>query len=141
MRVNFRLIDKRTVGDGIVKRKHLIQMRLGCRKLADEHQISTKGIVTQNKRGRSVALIAQTQQVLSHALCQIEFAAEHVTARMPIRHPKELWRRIQLLPQLSCTNISPARFRRGEAFDHRERRAQGAAKFELLALALWAVRQ
>ena len=48
MRVNFRLIDKRAVGDRIVKRNHLIQMRLGCRKLADEDQISTKGIVTQN---------------------------------------------------------------------------------------------
>jgi hypothetical protein len=47
----------------------------------------------------------------------------------------------QLLPQLARAGIGMARFRRGEAFDGQQRRAQGTAKFELLALTFEGVRQ
>jgi hypothetical protein len=69
---------KRAVGDLIVKRKHLFQMRPGRRKPADIHQGSTGGIVAQNEPGGIVALTAQTQQILTQALRQIEFPANHI---------------------------------------------------------------
>src|SRR6516162_4309028 len=83
-------------------------MRPGSDKLADKHQICTKGAVTQNKRGRSVALIAPTQQVLSRALRQIEFATQPVITRLPIERLNELWGRSQPFPQLaSATKCVP----------------------------------
>ena len=48
--------------------------------------------MTQNEPGSVVALTAQTQQVLVQAQRQIEFAAEHVIARLPIGNLKELRR-------------------------------------------------
>ena len=68
--------------------------------------------MTQNEPGGIVALTAQTQQILVQALRQIEFAAEHVIARLPIGNLKELRGGTQLLPQLSCAGIGMARFRR-----------------------------
>ena len=73
--------------------------------------------MTQNEPGGIVALTAQTQQILVQALRQIEFAADHVIARLPIGNLKELRGGTQLLPQLSCAGIGMARFRRREAFD------------------------
>ena len=97
--------------------------------------------MTQNEPGGIVALTAQTQQILVQAQRQIEFAAVHVIARLPKGNLKELRGRTQLLPQLSCAGIGLARFRRGEAFDGVQDRAQGTAKFELLSLAFGVVRQ
>ena len=37
------VMDKRAVGDRIIKRKHRFEMRSGCRELADKHQGSTGG--------------------------------------------------------------------------------------------------
>jgi hypothetical protein len=68
-------MDNRAVGDWIIKRKHLLQMRPGRSKPANPHQVSTGGVVTQNEPGGIVALPAQTQQILGEALRQIEFAA------------------------------------------------------------------
>src|SRR5215471_13385747 len=98
MGVEFGLKDKRAAGDQMIKPKCLFQMRPGRRKLADKHQISAGGVVTQNKRIRSVVLIAQTQQVLSQALRQIEFATEPMMARLPIERLKEFRRRPQPFP-------------------------------------------
>src|SRR6516225_2848591 len=98
-RVDLRVAnDKRVARDQIIKRKRLFQMGPGLRKLADKHQICTKGAVTQNKRGRSVALIAPTQQVLGRALRQIEFATQPMIARLPIERLNELWGRSQPFP-------------------------------------------
>ena len=55
--------------EGIIKRKPRFQMRSGCRELADIHQVSTGGQVTQNEPSGIVALAAQTQQILVQALC------------------------------------------------------------------------
>ena len=68
--------------------------------------------MTQNEPGGIVALMAQTQQILGQAQRQIEFAAVHVIARLPIGNLKELRGRTQLLPQLSCAGIGVACFRR-----------------------------
>src|ERR1700730_3993191 len=69
------VMDKRAVGDRIIKRNPRFQMRSGRRELAGNHQVSTGGQVTQNKPGGIIALAAQTQQILVRAQRQIEFAA------------------------------------------------------------------
>src|ERR1700682_3434493 len=63
------LMDKRPVGDRIIKRKRLFEMRPGWRKPADKYQVSSRGGVTQNEPGGIVALTAQTQQILVQAQC------------------------------------------------------------------------
>src|SRR5262245_17285519 len=55
------LMDKGLVGDRIIKRKHLFQVRPGRNKSADKHQVSTRGQVTENEPGGVVPLTAQTQ--------------------------------------------------------------------------------
>src|SRR5215469_4912576 len=75
MGVNCGLLEKRAVGDPIIKCKHLFQVRAGWRKPADKPQVSTGGGVSQKEPGGIVALTAQTQQILVQALRQIEFAA------------------------------------------------------------------
>ena len=92
------LIDKRAVGDRIIKRKHLFEMRSRRRKLPGKQQVSTGAVMTQHHAGGIVALAAQPQQVLVQALRQIEFAAERVMAGLPIGNVKELRGRTQLLP-------------------------------------------
>ena len=64
-----------------------------------------------------------------------------VIARLPIGNPKELRGGTQLLPQFSGAGIGLARFRRRDAFDSVQHRAQGAQEFELLSLAFRAIRQ
>src|SRR6266566_1065032 len=107
-------------------------MRSGWPELAAKHQVSTGGAVTQNEAGGIIALPAQAQHIIVQALRQIEFAAEHVIAGLPIGHAKELRRRAQLLPELSCASIGLTGFRRRMAFDDMQHRTQGAVKFELI---------
>ena len=97
--------------------------------------------MTENKAGGIVALKAQTQQILGQALCQIEFAAAQVIARLAKGNPEELRGRTQLLPQLSCAAKGMARFRRRDAFDGLQHRAQGTQKLELLPLPFGVIRQ
>jgi hypothetical protein len=66
-------MQKRAVGDWIIKRQHLFQMRSGWPELAAIHQVSTGGAVTQNKAGGIIALTAQTQQFFVQA--QRKFAS------------------------------------------------------------------
>jgi hypothetical protein len=117
------LMDKGAVGDRIVKRKRLFQMRSGKRKSAAKHQGSTGGQMGQDKPGGIVALKAYTQQVLVQALCQIQFAAEQVMERLPMRNPKELRREIELLPQFSRPDIGMAGFRCCHALYRSQHRA------------------
>ena len=83
LEVDSDLMGKGAVGDWIIKRKRLFQVRPGGRKLADKHQVVTGGEVTQNEPGGIVALTAQTQQILIQAQRQVEFAPERVIARLP----------------------------------------------------------
>ena len=69
------LLNKRTLGDWIIKRKDLLQMGPGRSKPATIHQVYTRGVVTENEPGRVVALAAQTQQVFGQRLRAIQFAA------------------------------------------------------------------
>ena len=87
----------------------------------------TGGEVTENEPGGIVALTAQTQQILVHALREIEFAAERMKVRLPVGNLKELWGRTQLFPQLPCAGIGLTRFRRGEALNDQQGSAQTAA--------------
>src|SRR5438270_2157098 len=107
---------KRVVGDRIIKRQRLFQMRPGRPKPAANEEGATGGEVTQDEPGGIVALTAQTQQILVQALCQIQFSAERVIARLPVGNLKELRGRTQLLPQLSRAGIGMASFRRRVAF-------------------------
>src|SRR6516164_4183083 len=72
------LLDKRTVGNRIVKRQNLLQMRPGRGKLASIDQVPTGGGMTQNEPSHVVMLTAQTQQIRVQALRQIELAAVYV---------------------------------------------------------------
>src|SRR5215831_7339426 len=73
--VNPGLMDKRAVGDWIVERKDLFEMRSGRSELANKHQGSPGRRVTQNEPTGIIALTAQTQQILVEALSPVEFAA------------------------------------------------------------------
>ena len=84
------LMDKRAVGDRIIKREHVLKMRQGRSKLAGKQQVSTGGVVTQNEPSGVVALTAQAQQILVQAQRQIEFAAVGVIASLPVGNVKEL---------------------------------------------------
>src|SRR5215813_8052986 len=93
-----RLIDKRAAGKWIIKCEHLLDMRSTCCKPAGKPQGSDEGGVTQNQPGGIVTQMAETQQLLSVRLRQIEFAAEYMMERLPKRNLKELRGRTQLLP-------------------------------------------
>src|SRR5277367_2065875 len=134
-------MDKRVVGDWIIKCKCLFQMRPGSQKPAGKHQVLPGGQVTQNESAGIVALIAEMQQILVQALRQIEFAADRVMLRLPIGNSKELRGRTQLLPQLAGASIGMTRFRRGGSLRDLQYRGKGAQKFELLSLAFAADRQ
>ena len=67
-------MNKRAVGDRIVERKRLLEMRSRRREPAAIHQVSTSGQVAQNKPGRIVTLVAQRQYILSDAQRPAEFA-------------------------------------------------------------------
>src|SRR5262249_49904235 len=99
------------------------------------------GQVTQNKPTGIVAAAAQTKQIRIQTLRQIEFAAKRVIVRLPIGILKELQGRTQLLPQFSGASIGLARFRRCEAPDGQQDRAQRTAKLKLLSLTYGVVRQ
>src|SRR4029077_2682230 len=86
-------------------------------------------------------LTAETQQILVHAQCQIELAADRIIDRLAPRDMKELRRRTQSFPQFSCADIGVAGFRRGEALDRLQHCTQGTVEFELLALTRGIVRQ
>jgi hypothetical protein len=116
VRVGSGLLDKRVVGDRVIKRQRLFQMRPGWRKPAGKRQVITRGVVTQNEPSGIVALTAQTQQILGQALRQVEVATVYVIYRLPIGNLKEVRGRTEVLPQFSCAGIGLARFRRGEAF-------------------------
>src|ERR1700730_15015907 len=60
-------MDKRAVGDPIVERNRLFQMRPGRRKSARTKQVQTEVVVTQSEPGGIVALTAQAQQILGQA--------------------------------------------------------------------------
>ena len=97
--------------------------------------------MTQDDASGIVALAAQTQQILVQLLRKIQFAAIRVIAGLPIGDVEELRGGAKLLPQLSCAREGMAHFRSRLTFDVSQRRAQGAAKFELLLLASAVVRQ
>jgi hypothetical protein len=141
VRIDSGLIDKRGVRGPVIERKRLFEMRLRRYQPADKHQGSASGVVGQNKPGRIVALAAETQQILVHAQCQIELAADRVIDRLAARDMKELRRRAQPFPQFSCADIGVAGFRRSEAFDRLQYRTQGTVEFELPALTRSIVRQ
>ena len=73
--------------------------------------------MTQYEAGGIVALAAKTQQILVQAQRQIQFAAKPVMNRLSPGDMKVLRGRIQPLPQLSCTSMGMARFRRRKAFN------------------------
>ena len=123
------MMDQCAVVNGIIKRKHVLQMGPGSTKPADKHEVSTGRQVTQNEPGGVVALAAQTQQILVQALRQIEFAAGRVIARLAMGNSDELRGRTQLFPQLPSASKGIARFRRRVAFGGHQRGAQRAAKF------------
>src|SRR4051794_15812804 len=127
-------MDKRAVGDRIVKRTHLFQLRSRERKSASKQQFSTQGEVTENEPSGIVALMAHTQQILVQAQRQIYLAADRVMTRLPKENVQELRGGPQLLPQLLRAGIGLARFRRWVALKSMQHRPQGAAKFELLPL-------
>src|SRR6202045_2424717 len=77
------LVDKRVVGNWIVKRKPRFQMRSGWSKPAGKHQGSAGGQMTQNEPGGIAALAAQTQQILVQTLRHVEFAAVYVIEKLP----------------------------------------------------------
>jgi hypothetical protein len=126
-------MDKRAVDARIMKRKRCLKMRPRWSEPARVHQGSTGGHVTQNEPGRIFALAAQIQQILVQAPRQIEFAANRVVARLPIGNPKEFRWKTEPLPQLLCAGKGMARFRSRLTFDRKQRRAEGAPKFELLS--------
>src|SRR6516164_5563385 len=128
------LIAQRAVGNRIIKRKNLLQVRPGRSKLANEHQVSTGALMAQNKPGGIIALAAQAQQILVQALRQIEFATVPVMARQPIRNLKVFGGEAELLPQLSCPGIGLAHFRRRLTLDEAQCRAQCAPKLEFFLL-------
>jgi hypothetical protein len=72
------LMDKRSVGDWIVEREHLFEMRSGWPELSAIHQASSRGQMAENQPGGMVALTAQTQQILGQTLRQIVFATKCV---------------------------------------------------------------
>ncbi len=82
-------MDKRAVGDRIIKRNGLLEMRSRWGKPACRMQMSTEGKMPQDEPGGIVALAAKTQQILVHAQRQIEFAAGRVIARLPQGDMKE----------------------------------------------------
>src|SRR5215468_5714344 len=93
-----RLIDKPAAGRWIIKCEHLVDMQSACQKPAGKPQGSNEGGVTQNQPGGIVTQTAETQQVLSERLRQIEFATEQMMERLPKGNLKELRGRTQLLP-------------------------------------------
>ena len=97
--------------------------------------------MTQNESGGIDALTAETQQILTQAQRQIEFAAVHVIARLSIGNVKVLRGGTQLLSQFSCAGISLTRFRRGETPDGLQHRAKCAGKFELESLSFGGIGQ
>src|ERR1700730_14728372 len=141
VRVDSSLIDKRGVRGSVIERKRRFEVRLRRYQPAGKHQGSASGGVGQNKTGRIVALAAETQQILVHAQCQIELAADRIINRLAPRDMKELRRRTQSFPQFSCAGVGVAGFRRGEAFDRLQYCTQGTVEFELLALTCGIVRK
>src|SRR5580700_6340828 len=135
------LKNKGTVRSCIMKRERFFQMRSGKRKLADKHQVAAGGVVPENEPSSIVALTAHTQQTLSQALGQGEFAAVDVIGRLPVGNVNEPRGGTQLLPQLVRASISLARLRRGCALDGNKDRALGTAKLELLSIAFRGIRQ
>ena len=84
--------------------------------------------MTQNKPGSIVALTAQMQQILVQAQRQIEFAADHVIATIAHRESEGTPRENPAAPTTLVRGHRPARFRRGEAFDGSQHRAQRTRK-------------
>src|SRR6516164_6504468 len=141
MGVNSSLLDKRALGDRIISRKRLFQMRTRRSKLADKHLVYPGGQVAQNEAGGVVPVTAQAQQIFVQALRQIEFAAVRVIARLPVGDLNEFRGRPQLFPELACADISIPRFGCRLTFGSAQSRAKRTVEFELLPLSLGIVRQ
>src|SRR6516225_12162630 len=133
-RVDTGLSDERGIRAGIAKCEGLLQMQTGRGKPAGKHQIAPERLVRQNKPRSVVALSAQAQQIFVQTMRQIQFAADLVIERLRIGNPKELRRRTQLLPQLSCSAKRSSCFRRSVAFNGLQHDAQRTLELELLAL-------
>jgi hypothetical protein len=69
------LVDKRAMGDRIIKRNYCFQMRLGRSKLADKLQGPTGGGMTQNETPHVVGRRFAEPEA-PQTLRQIEFAAD-----------------------------------------------------------------
>src|SRR5215472_5908895 len=134
LRVDADLINERAVARRIIQHVHPFQVVAGFGKPTDKLQVIPEIAVTQDEPSRITPLMAQAQQILVQMKRQIQFAAVGVIARLPKGYPKELRGPTELLPQLSCTRISLARFRCGEPFGGSQGRAQGTPKFERLPL-------
>src|SRR6516164_2704959 len=124
VRVNSGMTDKRALGDWIIERKRLFQMRPRRSKHAAEHQVYPRGQVTQNEACDVVTLVAQMQQILVQALGQTQFATVRVITRLPIGYLNELRGRPQAFPQLARAGIGIARLWRPLPFDSSQHRAQ-----------------
>src|ERR1700732_481487 len=85
-----KLMDKGVVGDRIVMRGHLFQMRSGRGKPAGNHQVLTVGVEAQNEPSGIMALAALAQQILMRVQREIEFTAVHVIAGLPVGYVKKL---------------------------------------------------
>ena len=83
------MMDKRAVGDRVIKRQSGFQMRLGCGEAAGEQQGSARREVTQKEPSRIVALTAEKQQISVQALRQIQFAVDDVMERLRKRNLQE----------------------------------------------------
>ena len=92
------LMGERAVGDRIVKRKRLFQVRPGSRKPARVHHVSAGRQVAQDETDGIVALAAETQQILVQTLRPVEFATVYMIKGLPEGHLEELRGRTQLLP-------------------------------------------
>src|SRR5262249_43431714 len=82
-RVNPGLIEKRAVGSFVVERQRLFQMRSGLQQAPDEHQGPTTRVVSENEPSRIVPLLTETQQILVHALRQVELTPDRAIDRLP----------------------------------------------------------
>ena len=116
-------------------------MRTRRSKRTGKRQGSSGAYMTQKQPGGVTALTVQPQQILVHALRQVEFAAVDVMKGLPIGNLNELRGIAELFPQHSRAGVGVARFRRGESFDGQQDRSQGTAKLEFLSLVFEVVRQ
>lgn len=68
MRMNSDVTNKQALGNGVISRQRLFEMRSRLSKPAVKHQVYSRGQMTQNEAGRVVPSTAQKQQILVQAM-------------------------------------------------------------------------